>query len=298
MDDKNSTPETSPAADRSADPGRTDAVAGTPAPAVGGASTDAAAATPARSADAHSAPASATAPAPAHSTEAGRADAFAAAPPAASPKRRRTRGLLIAGGSVLAAALLAGGGIAVGAAIADELEDGDDTSSSVSDDQDDDSRDGDGDDANDDSAGGDLSNLGTDSADDVVAMVDAAAAAGEGEPVSIEFERDGSAEVTLEAADGADTEVRVDAAGEASVISTEEADADDTAPQNVLDADAIAAIVDAALAESDGRVVEIEADDDSASPWDVTVLTGAGEFIEIGLDAEFAVVGTGTDSDD
>ncbi|WP_109211101.1 MULTISPECIES: hypothetical protein [Microbacterium] len=297
MDDKNSTPETSPAADRPADAGRTDAVAGTPAPAVGTGSTDAASATRAHSADAPSTAASAATPAPAHSTEAGRADTFAA-PPAAGPKRRRTRGLLIAGGSVLAAALLAGGGIAVGAAIADELGDGDDTSSSVSDDQDDDSRDGGGDDANDDSAGGDLSNLGTDSADDVVAMVDAAAAAGEGEPVSIEFERDGSAEVTLEAADGADTEVRVDAAGEASVISTEQADADDTAPQNVLDTDAIAAIVDAALAEADGRVVEIEADDDSASPWDVTVLTGAGEFIEIGLDTEFAVVGTGTDSDD
>ena len=205
---------------------------------------------------------------------------------------------------MLAAALLAGGGIAVGAEIADAVDDDDRSSSSVSDSggagADDDARDADtGDDgSSDNSTTGDLSNLGTDSADDIVAMVEAAAAAGEGEPVSVDFERDGSAEVTLEAQDGAETEVRVDAGGEASVISTEEADADDVAPQYVLDADAIAAIVDAALAEADGRIVEIEADDDSASPWDVKVLTEAGEFIELDLDAEFAVVSTGTDSDD
>jgi uncharacterized membrane protein YkoI len=116
--------------------------------------------------------------------------------------------------------------------------------------------------------------------------------------VSIDLKRDGGAEVTLEAGDGAETEVRVDAAGEASVTSTESAESDDTAPQNVLDADAIAAIVEAALAEADGRIVEIEADDDSTSPWDVTVLTEAGEFVEIDLDAEFAVVGAGVESDD
>ncbi|WP_349428713.1 hypothetical protein [Microbacterium sp. LWS13-1.2] len=266
MDDKNSTPETSPA--RPADAEQTEVVAATPAPAPGG-----------------------------------RADAgMPAAAPA--PKRRRTRGLLIAGGAVLAAAVLAGGGIAVGAAIADEVDE-DDTTSSVSGERDEDSRDDDsrddstGDDSTgDDSAGGDLSTLGTSSADDLVAMIDAASAAGEGEPVSIDLKRDGGAEVTLEAEGGAETEVRVDASGAASVTSTESADSDDTAPQNILDADAIAAIVDAALAEADGRVVEIEADDDSTSPWDVTVLTAAGEFVEIDLDAEFAVIAAGVESDD
>ncbi len=190
---------------------------------------------------------------------------------------------------MLAVGVLAGGGIAVGAAIADEA---DDTSTSVTDEGDDDSQDGG------DSASGDVSNLGTDSADDLIAMTDAASSAADGEPVSIELERDGSAEVTLEAEDGAQTEVRVDAEGAASVVSTEDPGSDDAAPQNVLDADSIAAVVDAALAEADGRIVEIEADDDGTSPWDVTVLTAAGEFIEIDLDAEFAVVATGADSDD
>jgi hypothetical protein len=212
---------------------------------------------------------------------------------------------------VLTAAVLAGGGIAVGSAIADDADDaGDAVASSVSEDGADDTTDDDSagddsaddgstdDDTSDDRASGDLSNLGTDSADDLVAMVEAASGAGEGEPVSIDLKRDGGAEVSLETEDGTETEVRVDAAGEASVTSTEEADADDTAPQNVLDADAIAAIVDAALAEADGRIVEIEADDDSTSPWDVTVLTAGGEFIEIDLDADFAVVATGADSDD
>ena len=228
-----------------------------------------------------------TSPSAAHPVDAGRNDALATPTAAPAPKRRRTRGLLIAGGAVLTAAVLAGGGIAVGSAIADEA---DDAATSVSDDRDDDS--------SDDSTSGDLSNLGTDSADDLVAMIDAASAAGEGRPVSIELERDGSAEVALEGEGGAETEVRVDGEGAASVISTEAAETDDTAPQHALDADAIAAIVEAALAEADGRVVEIEADDDSTSPWDVTVLTAAGEFVEIDLDAEFAVVATGSDSDD
>ena len=271
MDDKNSTPETSPA--RPVDAEQTEVVAATQAADPGG------------------------------QADAGMSTA------APAPKRRRTRGLLIAGGSVLAAAVLAGGGIAVGAAIADEVDD-DDTTSSVSGDRDEDSRDDDsrddstgddgtgGDSTGDDGTGGDLSTLGTSSADDLVSMIDAASAAGEGEPVSIDLKRDGGAEVTLEAESGAETEVRVDASGEASVVSTESADSDDTAPQNVLDADTIAAIVDAALAEADGRIVEIEADDDSTSPWDVTVLTEAGEFVEIDLDAEFAVVATGVESDD
>lgn len=214
------------------------------------------------------------------------------APPAdaPAPKRSRTRGWLIGGGAVLAAALLAGGGIALGAEIADAADE-DDTTSSVSDDRSDD------DSSDDASASGDVSNLGTDSADDLVAMIDAASAEEEGEPTSIDLKRDGSAEVTLEAADGAETEVLVTAGGEASVVSTESAD-DDGAPQNVLDADTIAEIVDAALAEADGRIVEIEADDDSTSPWNVTVLTDAGEFVELDLDAQFAVVATGTDTDD
>jgi hypothetical protein len=282
MDENNNTPETSPAADRSG----------------------AGASTPANSADA----AAAGAAAPAHSVDptpgAGvRPDAaLATSTPGgeASAKRRRTRGLLIAGGAVLSTLLLAGGGIAVGAAIADEA---DDATSSVSDDQDgadsndDDAADGDessDDGDSDDTATGDVSNLGTDSADDVVAMIDAASAAGEGQPVSVDFDRDGSAEVTLEAEDGAETEVRVDASGEASVVSKEAAEQGDTAPQNVLDATAIAAIVDAALAETDGRIVEIEADDDGASPWDVTVLTADGTFVDIELDADFAVVASGS----
>lgn len=265
MDDKNSTPETSPTTPQPVDAGREEAA----------------------------------------QADATRTDATTATvtptPAPAAPKRRRTRGLLIAGGAVLTAAILAGGGIAIGSAIADEADDaGDAIASAVSDDGADDATDdGSADDGSaDDDASGDLSNLGTDSADDLVAMVEAASGAGEGEPVSIDLKRDGGAEVSLETEDGTETEVRVDAAGETSVTSTEEADADDTEPQNVLDADAIAAIVDAALAEADGRIVEIEADDDSTSPWDVTVLTAGGEFIEIDLDAEFSVVATGADSDD
>lgn len=211
----------------------------------------------------------------------------------APQKRSRVRGLLIAGGAVLTAAVLAGGGIAVGAAIADE--DGDDDAAAVvADDRDDEKSDDQGEDQGDDSQG-DLSGVGTDSADELIPMVNLASEAESGGPVSIELKRDGSAEVTLRAEDGAETEVGVTAEGETTVLSTDPADADDTAPETTLDANAIREIVASALAESDGRIIEIEADDDTTSPYDVTLVTTSSDLLELGLDADFAVVSTGTD---
>ncbi|MEU1973481.1 hypothetical protein ABZ477_17635 [Microbacterium sp. NPDC019599] len=210
------------------------------------------------------------------------------------------RALLLAGGAVLAAVVLAGGGVAVGAAIAD---DDDDRGSSATDTDDDgDSTTGgtqerDDDDA-DDATPADLTGVGTDSADELTAFTDAASAAADGEAVAIELKADGSADVTLETGDGAETEVRVTAGGETSVTSSDPADADDTAPRSVLDAASIEAIVTAALAEADGRILEIEADEDGASPYEVTVITGAGQLVEIALDSSMAVVGSssaGTD---
>lgn len=200
-----------------------------------------------------------------------------------APRDRKTlfRALGIAGASVLAAALLAGGGLAVGAAIAEADENDSNSSAAVDDDRDDE----------DDLTASDAAAAGTDSSEDLIEFMEAAESAADGAVVSIEMQRDGSAEVTLETEDGTETEVRVTAGGEASVISTEKPDADDVAPVTTLDAAAIKAIVTAALDEADGRVLEIEADDD-ASPYEVTLVTGAGEIREIDLDADFAVTGT------
>lgn len=217
----------------------------------------------------------------------------AAAP--AKPKRRRA---LIAGGAVLGAVLLAGGGVAIGAAVADDDDDDDrdDRASSVVDgttgDRASNDRDGAG------SASGDRdavpADLGAASADELEDILQAAAGAADGEPVSAEANRDGSWDVQLRAADGSETDVRVAPGGAAEVRGTEAPDADDTAPQNVLDATTLRTIVDAALADpalggTGGRVIDIDADDSGASPFDISVLTGDSRIIEITLDASGTV---------
>ncbi|KQM82591.1 PepSY domain-containing protein [Agromyces sp. Leaf222] len=223
-------------------------------------------------------------------------DAAPTTTPAKPASRKRT--LLIAGGSVLAVALLAGGGIAVGAAMADE-HDGDDdgtTATSVADQDDEGGRD---DDARDD--GKDDTTLaagsGATSASELSEIIAAAASEAEGTPVSLDANSDGSWDVEFRTDAGDETEVRV-ADGSAKVISTEAADADDAndpAPQGALDAATVKALVDAALGEVDGRVVELDVDDDTTSPYDVSVLTGDGRTVEVSLDADVNVVTSGTD---
>lgn len=201
------------------------------------------------------------------------------------PSRSRTRTLLFAGGGVLAAALLAGGGIAVGAAIADEMDDDDDDrASSITDD---DARDGASV-----TGGGASADIGTTSADELNDLIEAASAEAEGEPVGIEANRDGSWDVQFETSAGDETEVRVSADGSVAVVSTDAADANDSAPDSVLDAATVDALVAAALAEVDGKIVDLEIDDDPASPFDVSVLQADGVTVDIDLDADFAVLAT------
>lgn len=214
----------------------------------------------------------------------------AAAP--AAPKRRG-RLALIAGGVVLGAALLAGGGVAVGAAIADDDDDDDRASARVDD------RTGTADATGTTGAPGTTASAwGAASADELDEVAQAASAVAEGRPVSIDANRDGSWDVTLRGADGGETEVRVAADGTAEVRETEAPDGDDTAPQNILDAATLRSIVDAALAESaaaGGRVVDVDADDDGRSPFDVTILVADGRTVDVELDAAGAVLRTDLD---
>lgn len=227
--------------------------------------------------------------------------------PAAPAKRGRKRALLI-GGGIAAAVVLAGGGVAIGAAIGDEFGDDDDRHS-VSDGPRGDSDDNGGqpggdredrDDNDDDSqqgapqGGGPVTGIGTDSADELVAIADAARGAADGDVTSIDAKRDGTWEVQLTAANGSETEVRVDADLAATVVSTEQDD-DDSAPANTLDEAAIRALVDAALAEADGMITDLDADNDDVSPYDASVLTSDRRSIDIDFSADFAVVGTDID---
>lgn len=190
--------------------------------------------------------------------------------PLAAQKRSRTRTALIAGGAVLAAAVLAGGGIAIGAAVADEADDDDDRSPS-----------------------GTSADIGSDSAAELSEIIAAASESAEGDAVSIEARRDGGWDVQFETSTGDESEVRVAADGTTRVVSTDAADTDDSgdsAPLGVLDADTVDALVAAALDEVDGRIMELEIDDDAASPFDVSVVQANGRELSLGLDADLTVL--------
>jgi uncharacterized membrane protein YkoI len=206
--------------------------------------------------------------------------------PIEAPKRRRTRTLLIAGGSVLAAAVLAGGGIAVGAAIADEMDDDNDGAGSASLASDDDDADS--------TSGGEPTDIGTDSADELSEIIAAASASAEGDAVGMEAERDGSWEVSFATSTGEETEVRVTAGGTAEVVSTDAADADDTAPLGVLDTETVDALVSAAMDEVEGKITDLEIDDDPASPYDISVVQANGRILELHLDADMKVLSINT----
>jgi hypothetical protein len=217
-------------------------------------------------------------------------------PTAGKPPTSGKRKLLVAGGSILAALLLAGGGIAVGSAIADEADDDDRdgaSASEVSEQDEDDNQDDNQDDDADDTAS--AADHGTTSADELIEIVDAAASEADGTAVSIDAGPDGSWDVEFRAASGDETEVRVASDGTAKVISTEAAESDDAAPEGGLDADTITALVAAALDEVDGEIVELETDDDTTSPYDVSVLAGDGRTVDIALDSDLKVIATDTD---
>lgn len=251
------------------------------------------------------------APATAHGTAADGTpmpDATAAPHPAAAEatppaKPRRTRALLI-GGGIAAAVLLAGGGVAVGAAIGDEF--GDDDRPAVDGPRHGD-RDGEHgprgdhgprDDDRDDrpaNAGGPVTGIGTASVDELLDIAEAARGAADGEVTSIDAKRDGTWEVQLTTAAGDESDVRVDDDLDATVAATERADEGDTGPALTLDEETIRALVEAALAEADGRITDLDVDADDVNPYDASVLTDDNRSIDISFDASFAVVGTDLD---
>jgi uncharacterized membrane protein YkoI len=223
------------------------------------------------------------------------------------PQRSRTRTLLFAGGAIVAAAVLVGGGAAIGAAIADDDDDdvadaslvandeaGDSTTQTDRDD-DDDTTTGVDDDTSSSSGTTAGSEVGTSSAAELNEIIAAASAIADGDPVSIDAERGGAWDVSFETAAGDESEVRVSSDGTAKLISTEAADADDTAPQGTLDAKTVDALVAAALAEVDGAVTDLDIDDDPTSPFDVSVLTSDGRSVDIELDAQMSVLSVEND---
>lgn len=237
----------------------------------------------------------------------------AAEPAAEKPAKRRRRTALIAGGAALGALVLVGGGVAIGFALDDDDDrldgvavsqqgaaDGtQDTAAGTQGEADGtrvDDIDDDASDVDDDTAATTASGeFGASDAAALDGIAKAAQGVADGEPTAIDANRDGSWDVTLTGADGSETEVLVGADGQAVVRETEGPDADDRAPQNVLDTATLQAMVDAALAEQPGRIIDIDADDDNRSPFDVSILTGDRQIVEVALDASGTVLKTELD---
>ncbi|KQQ94195.1 hypothetical protein ASF62_08640 [Leifsonia sp. Leaf325] len=210
------------------------------------------------------------------------------------PKRSRRRTLLISGGAVLAAVVLVGGGVAVGAAVADEIDDDNDATSETAqngDNQSDESEDGDSD------AADAASVAGTASASELLDIIETASAKAEGEPVEIETAADGSWDVQFATSAGDESEVRVDADGNAILVGTEAGDQDNQARVGSLDTATVEALVAAALDDTDGTVIDVEIDGDTASPYDVTVLTADRKTVDIALDSDYTVLTAESDND-
>lgn len=226
-------------------------------------------------------------------------EAPAAAATPAKPGRKRA---LLIGGGIAAAVLLAGGGVAVGAAIGDEFGDDDDRPALEGPRHDgghgprgEHRGDRPGGDVRPSGDRGPVTGIGTDDADELVAIAAAAQDAADGEVTSIDAKRDGTWEVQLTAATGDETEVRVDDDLAATVVSTDAADDDDKGPTLTLDEETIRTLVDAALAEAEGMITDLDVDADDVSPYDASVLTTDNRSIDISFDASFAVVGTDVD---
>lgn len=217
-----------------------------------------------------------------------------------APERSRRRTILISAGAVLASAVLIGGGVAVGAAIADENDDERDTSSDTMQrdehDQGDDEIDA-NDDANDDAGASDAASVaGTASASELLDIIETASAEAEGEPVEIEAVG-GGWDVQFATAAGDESEVRVHADGSAVLVAADVADQDDQAKEGSLDAATVEALMAAALGHTDGTVAGIEIDSDTASPYDVTVITADRKSVDIALDSDFTVLTADSDND-
>jgi hypothetical protein len=236
------------------------------------------------------------------------AAAPAASEPAKKPLHKRGSTWAIAGGGILAALVLVGGGAALGAALSDDGPDGFD-GPRVSDSRelpggpggdergpgrDDDRGPAEGPGGGTGPGTGPSAEAGAADAATLTGIVAKASAVSDvqGVVTRIETRRGGDWEVRFETGTS-ETEVLVPASGDARVVRTE-TDDDDSAPANALDDATVDAIVRAALAEADGTILEVEADDDTASPYEATLRLTDGGRMEIELGADFSVVSTDT----
>ncbi|WP_229052627.1 hypothetical protein [Aeromicrobium sp. Leaf350] len=183
--------------------------------------------------------------------------------PAAAPRRRK--GLVIAG-IATAVVLAAGAGVALTLALTGDDEPVAFQSAS--------------------SNSGSSSATGDTDVDAMIAAVDEALTAADGEVVGIEQQASGDWRIEIQG--DREYEVFVDASGARVVEQDGDGDGDDRG----LTADAVTAIVEAATASVEGEVVQIGSDDNG---YTVEVRPTSGPSVELELDQDFQVIGSETD---
>ncbi|MFJ6653494.1 hypothetical protein ACIQLJ_11925 [Microbacterium sp. NPDC091313] len=248
-----------------------------------------------------------------HAAPAASAAPVMTAEPEKKPVLRRGATWAIVGGGVVAALVLVGGGAALGAALADHDDRpavvdgpgqrGDDGGTQgdrqgpdmQGDRQGPGGQGGPAQGGGPDRDGGPGGITGSSDAGELTGIVAKAKSADgvSGDATELEARPGGAWEVRFETTAGAETDVLVASDGTATARRTD-TDSDDDAPSATLTDAAISSIVQAALDEASGTIVKIEADDDTAKPYEVTVMLTDGGRMEIDLGSDFAVVSTET----
>ncbi len=185
---------------------------------------------------------------------------------APAPAPRRRTGLIVAG---VAAVVILAAGVGAGFAVALSGDDDDDRTEF----------------SNSSNNGGPVS--GDTDLDGMLDAAKTALTAADGEVVAIEERTDGTWRVEVQGG-GREYEVAVDGS-DARVV---EEDNDDDGDDLALTEDAVRSLVEAATADTDGRVVQIGSDDNRYS---VEVRPASGPSVELDLDDSFQVVGSETD---
>lgn len=139
--------------------------------------------------------------------------------------------------------------------------------------------------------GGDRSvaTLGAESAHELSQAI-ALAAGVNGLARGIEAHGPGSWLVTVDGGASREKEVLVHADGSVDVLEIEVRDSDDRQPAGSLDPASLASVVRAALAVRDGRVIEVELDDELDRPFDVKIQGKTGHIYSLELTGDFRVV--------
>lgn len=89
---------------------------------------------------------------------------------------------------------------------------------------------------------------------------------------------------------GVETDVKVFADGTSAVIDREVRDLDDQAAPYQLDAATVESLVRTTLGAHEGRVVDVDVDDEAHAPFEVRIVTPSGTTRSLGITRDFRII--------